>query len=67
MGLAIVASLAYDPEEDKTLRAIDAKHLFPPVSIKLGLRRGAYVPAYMYDFIELFAPQLKRAEIEGAK
>jgi LysR family transcriptional regulator, cys regulon transcriptional activator len=67
MGLAIVASLAYDPEEDKSLRAIDAKHLFPPVSIKLGLRRGAYVPAYTYDFIELFAPQLKRAAIETAK
>lgn len=67
MGLAIVASLAYDREEDKTLRAIDAKHLFPPVTIKLGLRRGAYVPAYTYDFIELFAPQLKRDIIEAAK
>lgn len=67
MGIAIVAALAYDPDEDKSLRAINAQHLFPPVTISLGLRRATYVSAYTYDFIELFAPNLRRERIETMK
>lgn len=65
LGIAIVNSLAYEPQEDRALRAIDARHLFPPVTMKLGLRRGAYLTGYVYDFIALFAPHLERRTLEA--
>jgi LysR family cys regulon transcriptional activator len=32
----------------------------------LALRRGAYLRSYAYRFIEQFAPELKRADIDRA-
>lgn len=59
MGVGIVASIAYDEARDPQLRAIDAGHLFAINTTSVGLRRGALLRAYAYDFIEAFAPHLK--------
>lgn len=64
LGVAILAKLAYHPAEDRDLRVVDASHLFEPNTINVGLRRNNYLREYMYDFIELFAPQLTRAKVE---
>jgi LysR family cys regulon transcriptional activator len=64
LGIGILASMAYDPEEDKDLRAIDASHLFEPSTTRIGVRRDAYLRGYMFDFIELFAPQLTRDKVQ---
>jgi len=66
LGVAILAKLAYDPTEDRDLRVVDASHLFEPNTINVGMRRNNYLREYMYDFIELFAPQLTRAKVEKA-
>jgi LysR family transcriptional regulator, cys regulon transcriptional activator len=66
LGIAIVADIAYDRARDRTLRAIDASHLFEPNTIQIGIRRNHYLREYMYSFIELFAPHLKRAVVEQA-
>ncbi|HSQ05707.1 MAG TPA: LysR substrate-binding domain-containing protein, partial [Burkholderiales bacterium] len=66
LGIAIVPSLAYDRKKDKTLRAIDASHLFEPNTIQLGIRKNHYLRSYTYAFIEMFAPRLNRAVVEGA-
>jgi len=66
LGVAIVASIAFSQKDDKDLRRIDADHLFDPNTINIGLRKGTYLKPYVYDFIELFAPMLKRAQIESA-
>lgn len=66
LGIAVVASLAYDKADDYGLAAINANHLFEPTTIKLGLRKGTFLRSYVYDFIELFAPSLKRDEIQRA-
>lgn len=58
LGIGIIASMAYDPDLDKGLVAIDASHLFKPSTTKIGFRRGTFLRSYMYDFIELFAPHL---------
>ena len=58
LGIGIIASMAYDPDLDKGLVAIDASHLFKPSTTKIGFRRGTFLRNYMYDFIELFAPHL---------
>lgn len=66
MGVAIVAELAYDPAQDRQLRAIDARHLFQSNKMNVGIRRNSYLPRYAVDFIQMFSPKLTRAAIEGA-
>ena len=57
---------AWDPAIDKDLQAVDVSHLFEASTTKIGFRRGTMLRAFMYDFIELFAPQLKRDIVEAA-
>jgi LysR family cys regulon transcriptional activator len=66
MGIGIVASIAYDEERDRNLRALDARHLFAMNMTRLGIRRGTYLRAYVYAFIESFAPPLTRAVVDRA-
>lgn len=60
VGIAVVAGMAFDPARDRHLRALDASHLFKPNTICISVRRNAYLRGYVYDFIEMFAPQLPR-------
>lgn len=64
LGVGIVASMAFDPELDKDLVAIDASHLFEASVTKIGFRRGSFLRGYMYDFVEMFAPHLTQELIE---
>jgi LysR family transcriptional regulator, cys regulon transcriptional activator len=64
LGVGIMASMAFNPKRDRQLRAIDAAHLFPSSTTRLGIKRGAYLRRYAYDFIELFAPNLSRGLVE---
>jgi len=66
IGVGIVASMAFDPEIDNELIAIDASHLFEASTTKIGLRRGTFLRGYMYEFIELFAPHLSKALVDEA-
>src|SRR5687767_11909889 len=66
LGIGILAKMAFDPKRDTTLRAMDASHLFESSTTRLGIKRGAYLRRYAYDFIELFAPQLARTTVERA-
>ncbi|MFO1435634.1 MAG: HTH-type transcriptional regulator CysB [Gammaproteobacteria bacterium] len=65
LGIGIVASMAYERKQDTDLVAIDASHLFAPSITKIGFRRGTLLRAYMYEFIELFAPHLTRARVDA--
>jgi LysR family cys regulon transcriptional activator len=66
LGVGIMAQMAFDAKRDRPLRAIDASHLFESSTTRLGVKRGAYLRRYAYDFIELFAPQLPRSLVERA-
>jgi len=66
LGVGIVAKLAYDPENDKDLVALDAGHLFGDSITKIGLRRDMFIRGFIYDFIELFAPHLTREVVARA-
>ncbi|ADE15505.1 LysR substrate-binding protein [Nitrosococcus halophilus Nc 4] len=66
LGIGIIASMAFDPEQDAPLKAIDASHLFEPSTTHIGIRRGTYLRRYIYAFIELFAPQLTRQVVDTA-
>ena len=64
LGVGIMAAMAFNPKRDRQLRAIDAAHLFTSSTTRLGIKRGAYLRRYAYDFIELFAPNLSRDLVE---
>ncbi len=66
LGIGIVAHMAYDPEQDSDLVAIEAKHLFSTSVTSIGFRRGTYLRGFMYDFIERFAPHLNRDVVDAA-
>ena len=55
LGIGIVAQMAYVPEADSDLVALDASKLFSPSITKIGCRRGTFLRGYMYEFIELLA------------
>ena len=64
LGIGIVAHMAYDPEMDTDLVAIEASHLFDSSITSIGFRKGTYLRGYMYDFISEFAPHLNRDVID---
>ncbi|MCW8903720.1 MULTISPECIES: HTH-type transcriptional regulator CysB [Sedimenticola] len=66
IGIGILAKMAYSPEQDKDLCSLDATHLFPPSTTRLGFRPGLFLRAYHYDFIELFASHLTRELVDNA-
>jgi LysR family cys regulon transcriptional activator len=66
LGVGIIAAMAFDPQRDTGLRAIDVRHLFRVNTTRVAIRRGALLRGFAYDFIELFAPRLTRKGIERA-
>ena len=66
LGIAIVASFAFDPMRDLKLRAIDLDHLFAPARVFISLRKGKHIREFVYHFIDLVAPSLPDGAIEQA-
>lgn len=66
LGLGIISALAFDPQRDIGLVAVDAAHLFESNTTRLAIRRGSYLRRYDYALIELFAPHLTRRVVEMA-
>ena len=66
LGIGIVAHMAYNPETDSDLVAIEAGHLFASSVTSIGFRRGTYLRGYMYAFIAAFAPHLTRNVVDEA-
>ena len=66
LGVGVLAKMAFDPVRDTNLRSLDVSHLFEPSITRIGIRRGAYLRRYIYDFIELFASQLDRSTVDKA-
>jgi len=66
LGIGLLATMAFDTKRDTHLRMIDVGHLFPDSTTWVGIRRGEYLRNYIYDFIELFAPQLNREALNAA-
>ena len=67
LGVGIVAQMAYDPEVDSDLVALDASHLFEHSVTSIGIRRGTFLRGFMYDFVEAFAPHLKPDMVDAAQ
>lgn len=66
LGVGIVAQMAFDPEQDRGLRAVDCAHLFESSTTRIGLHRNAWLRGYTYAFIEAFAASLTRDVVDKA-
>ena len=66
LGVGIVAKMAYDPQADSDLAALDASHLFGSSTTKIGLRRDMFIRSFIYQFMETFAPHLTRERVDQA-
>lgn len=66
LGVGIIAKMAYDPQLDSDLVALDAEHLFEPSITRIGFRRGTFLRGFMYDFIASFAPHLTKDVVQEA-
>jgi LysR family cys regulon transcriptional activator len=66
LGIGIVACVSRSEDEDRDLVAIDGSRLFPQYITWIGVRRGRLLRGYMYEFMRLFAPHLKRRVVDQA-
>jgi LysR family transcriptional regulator, cys regulon transcriptional activator len=66
LGIGIIAAMAFDAKRDRSLRALEAGHLFGTMTTRVAIRRGAALRGYAYTFMELFSPRLNRKLIETA-
>ena len=64
LGVGVMAAMAFSAKRDAGLKALDASHLFESSTTRLGIKRGAYLRRYAYEFIELFVPHLPRSIVE---
>ena len=65
LGVGIVAAIAYQPERDHGLAALDARHLFGANITRLAVRRGEALRHVAYEFIRAFAPPLTRDRVDA--
>ncbi len=66
LGVGIVATMAYQPDQDADLVLVDGSQLLPRNLTVIGVRPSHYIRTYVYDFIELFADHLDSATVSKA-
>jgi LysR family cys regulon transcriptional activator len=66
LGVGVIASVAFDETRDANLVALDARHLFATNTTRVAVKRGAYLRAYVYDFITTIAAPLTREVVDRA-
>lgn len=66
LGIAIIPSIAYDPETDRNIAAADVTRLFPRTVMTVSLRKDTYPRRYLTEFIAMIMPGLGRDAIQRA-
>ena len=64
LGVGIISEKAFRPGKDEGLVALDCAHLFPTQTTRIAFKRGAYLRGYMVEFLRLFAPHLRAADLK---
>jgi len=66
LGVGVVASVAYDQEQDRSLELIPVPDLFPSNTTRIAVRRGTYLRSYAHAFIEKVCPDVGEETIKAA-
>ena len=64
LGIGIIASMAYDPQQDQTLVARDLSHLFPAETSRIAYQKDRYLRRTQQTFINLF---LQAIQLDDSK
>ena len=64
LGVGIISSRAFRKGKEEGLVALDCDHLFPAQTTRLAYRQGAYLRGYAVEFIRLFAPHVRAADLK---
>lgn len=65
LGIAVLPEIAFDPQRDTALHALDSGELFPPSTATIAIHRKRLLHRYEFDFIQMLAPQWTRRKIEN--
>ena len=65
MGVGIIASIAYDEEQDRKLVRLPAPGVFQPSTSSIAIRRGRLLRRYAYRFMEYCSPELTESVARG--
>jgi LysR family cys regulon transcriptional activator len=63
MGIGIIASMAFEPKVDEDLIGYSTKDLLPCSTTWLIFKKGTFIPTYMKDLIQIFAPHVSHEVI----
>lgn len=63
-GIGLMAQVAFDESVDHDLTALPCHHLFEPSQGHLLLRSNTYLRSYIYQFIQLFSPELDKEKVD---
>ncbi|MGZ9080186.1 MAG: LysR substrate-binding domain-containing protein, partial [Burkholderiales bacterium] len=66
MGIAVLASVSFDPARDRGLVAIDAGHLFESNVMSMLVRKRGYLGRFAREFVSMLAPHVSPAVIRDA-
>jgi LysR family cys regulon transcriptional activator len=66
MGVGIIASVAYDEEQDRKLVRLSAPGAFSASTSSIAIRRERALRRYAYRFIEYCSPALTEAAVRSA-
>jgi LysR family cys regulon transcriptional activator len=66
LGIAILATMAYDPERDTGIAARPLGHLMPTSTVQIVLRSNTYLRPFLLEFIKSIAPHLTPSVVRQA-
>ncbi len=66
LGVGIIASMAVDEKTDDDLHALDTVGVLPLSATWLAFNPSLFLRGFMHEFIQLFAPHVKRDQVQSA-
>jgi LysR family transcriptional regulator, cys regulon transcriptional activator len=66
LGIAVLATVAFNPKIDRGLVALDANHLFRSSILNVVLRRHGFLNRSLESFLSVFAPHVPRSLLQKA-
>ncbi len=66
LGIGIIASMAVENKLDEDLHAIDTVGILPLSATWLAFNPSLFIRGFMHEFIQLFAPHVKREQVQSA-
>jgi LysR family cys regulon transcriptional activator len=66
LGVGIIASMAVDDKLDDDLHALSTVGLLPLSATWLAFSPSLFLRGFMHEFIQLFAPHVKREQVQSA-